>query len=155
MIWRVDWNGKRRGLLVMNFYRAFLAAVISVVLGGAIPGCAGVGARNEILVPAVLLASGGVEADVASGVAVIEDEAQRETRAYVADLFFAAVRSRDRAAIATDALPRWPVVRGLAEDGIASRVQSGEISAGVAASLRERLRVYDEALIALSDRVSR
>lgn len=121
----------------------FLAAVVSVVLPNA--GCLGNAARQNVGVPATVLASGGVENDARKGLDSLPPDQQAAAKSDV-DAFFNAVHSKDRDTIASEAWPRWPVVRGLAEVGIAAKQAEGSVGPGVASSLRERLVRFDEVL---------
>ncbi|MCI0588933.1 MAG: hypothetical protein L0323_19090 [Planctomycetes bacterium] len=58
----------------------------------------------------------------------------------------AAILACGCASVAPALLQAWPAVRSDAERGIAERVRAGEVSEGAAESMRERLRLFGEAL---------
>lgn len=124
--------------------------VAAVALGAIVAvlpnfGCAGTSARQYVGVPAVVLASGGVASDAHAGVLTLPSDQQAPAQADV-DAWSAAVASKDRQTIATEAWPRWPVVRTLAEKGIADQEAKRVIGPGVAASLMERLNQTESVL---------
>lgn len=102
------------------------------LLAAAAAGCAGREARTHILIPSMEVAWPGVRADAERGGAAAEDlEAM--------DL---ALESRDNLSIVS----AWPEIRAAAEAGIQARLDEGEVSPGVATSLRRRLTEFDEAV---------
>lgn len=132
-----------------SFKSALGALMVALVALAAVPvmqGCLGQKARDTAGVAAINLADDGVVNDARSGVPTLPEE-QRAAATAEIDAFSNAISTKDRAVIATDALPRWTLVRSLAEAGIAARQQAGEIGPGVAASLRERLVRFEEVLL--------
>jgi len=99
-----------------------------------IAACAGSTARKKALVPAVQSAWTGIAKD-ASG----HDPTELAT-------FDAAIKSGDIAALKT-VTQLWPGIQASALSGIDARVTAGEISEGVALSLRERIKNFNEAFL--------
>ena len=109
-------------------------------------GCtAGQTAREEVLAPAIAIASPGLREDVEAGIAALP-ASERPSAQAVSFRFFAAAATADRAAIRDDAWPLWPRVRSLAQAGIQRKLDDGVIGPVGAESLRERVRNYGEAL---------
>jgi hypothetical protein len=132
-----------------SYKSALGVLMVALVALAAVPtmqGCLGQKARDTAGVAAINLADDGVVSDARSGIPTLPPEQQAAATAEV-DAFANAIASKDRAVIAQEALPRWTLVRSLAEAGITARTQSGAIGPGVAASLRERLVRFEEVLL--------
>jgi hypothetical protein len=112
---------------------------VGVVLAAylALLACAGVAARQHTLLPAMKSAWPGVAADVERGAAL----AAVDVVAEVGSVTIALESGHRGHLLVVD----WPRLRQLALDGINARAIAGEIGPGVASSLRERLRLFDEA----------
>lgn len=114
---------KRRYLFILPLMALFL-----------LPACFNTGstAREEVLLPAMLMAWDGIAINATDGganpVTVTEFGEQLKTGNVVA------IRAT------------WGILKTHAENSIQSKVDQGLISAGVAGSLRERLRMFDEAM---------
>lgn len=117
--------------------KTFMTTALTIVVL-AMTACAGSQARQTILTPALQQALVSIEAQALAGGAT---EAQVEA---LSD----ALESGDRVGAAA----AWPAVRAAAEADIESRLQSGVIGPGVAESHRERLRNFEEGVIALGRR---
>jgi len=109
--------------------------------------CAGVTARNEVLLPAMEVAWVGVKADVEYGIDILvlqgDIEMANDARSALAefdDVFMTGDRERLPAT-------QWPALADLAAQGIQMRVVIGEIGPGVAESKMERLRMFHDALV--------
>lgn len=127
-----------------------LSVVLLALASIAVPlvpllGCAGTAARQNVEVPALVLASAGVEDDARRGIAALPQD-QQPAASVSADGFFGAVRSKDRKQISAVAVPSWPQVKTWAQAGIADKQAKGEIGPGVAGSLTERLARFESAL---------
>lgn len=101
-------------------------------------GCIGVKAQNDVLLPAMETAwNGGLGLEAQRGGAppgmILEFE-----RALV---------ERKRLAV----IAQWPPIDGYVTAGIKSQVSSGEISPGVAYSLRLRQNAFSDAVTELSE----
>ena len=129
---------------------ALLCLTLCLATVATVPGCFGNAARDNVAVPALVMASESVVADARGGVATLP-AADQPSAAVAVDTFANALATKDRAVIAADAVPLWPTVRSAAESGIAARLARGEIGPGVAASLRERLDRFQEVLLKLQN----
>ncbi len=129
-----------------------LAGVILAVPVGQCAGCLGKQARERVALPAVVMATDGVEEDARRGAAELPPIPRAAAEAQI-DAFVAPIEAKDRRRIAAESWPLWPSVKDLALDGIAARETAGEVGPGVAASLRERVDRYDEALTKLIERI--
>jgi hypothetical protein len=129
------------GLLMLG-----LVSLASVPM---LQGCLGQQARQTTGLAAIHMADDGVVQDARNGIATLPVEQQAGAAAEI-DAFASAVASKDRNVIFIEALPRWTLVRSMAEAGIAARLQSGEIGPGAATSLRERLARFEEVLTKVS-----
>lgn len=108
----------------------FLLLAMAGIVVGQCAGCTGIKARQEILLPALVAAWPSVRAEAVLGDATIEPTATSADAAF---------ESQDKAQIA---LVKWSLIQAAATAGIAAKVQSGTVSAGVAESLRERDRQF-------------
>lgn len=124
----------------MRLLVLFLLALIILA------SCTGTKARDNVALPALVLASEGVQADCTSGIATLPAADQPAAQAVAAN-FFATMHSKDRAAIANTAVPSWPQVKSWAVSGIAARQAAGTIGPDVATLLRERLANYEMVLL--------
>lgn len=106
-------------------------------------GCSfGQKARDQALLPALLLASDGVQEDALAGVDALPPGDQASPAAQI-ETFFAALREEPPAEMAR---LLWPAIATLAESGIQARLDSGTIGPHVAASFRERLARFGEGI---------
>ncbi len=117
----------------------FPAAIVITV------GCAGQSAREEVLVPAMRLASHGIEQDAYAGVETLPAEIQEANRAIVGR-FFSIIREGDDAGIRLDAIVSWGRVRELAELGVSAKLEDEIVGDQVAALLLGRISDFDKAL---------
>jgi hypothetical protein len=117
--------------------------VMTVLAFVAMAACAGIRARDMALLPAVKTAWTSVQQDVLRG--------DPELVVEVADLT-AAFDSGDRVQIAIVAGRTIDTLLEAAQSGIDARLVAGEIGLGVAASLRERLRLFEESIEKLVSR---
>ena len=101
-------------------------------------GCAGQQAREHVLLPAMKQAWPGIKADAKRGGA--EERVLKQ--------FESALLQGDRLAVSA----RWPGIATSAQEGIDVRVEAGEISEGVAKSLRERVRKFGNAVQSMHGR---
>lgn len=132
--------------------RAFLFVALStagIAAFTATNGCAGQQARDRVLSPAAAAAAPGVESDARHGLSSLPDDPSRQAADAQLGAFFAAIASRDSAQIKS-AVAFWPQVKALAEAGIARKLADGAIGANVAESLNERIRNFEESLLALA-----
>ena len=118
----------------------FVSGVLLGLLLGAVPAaCAGIKARDHILLPAARQAWVGISSDVQRGVA---DSPKREQILAEADLATRLLAEGDRAKLRTI---NWPLLRDAALRGIEVKLQAGEVGPGVAESLRLRIQKFDDA----------
>ena len=105
--------------------------------------CAGGAARNQALLLSMRVPFQSIVADVERGMAarVLDGVEAAKVRVLISDVR-TVLESGDR-----DGLRGldWPLLRDLAMEGIQDRLTTGEIGAGVAASMLERLRLFGEA----------
>ena len=116
--------------------------LVAVVL---LTSCAGIAAREHVLVPAMKMAWVGISSDIDVGISGLTVDAASAVR--VQQQWMAA-------ALATSDIPRilmvdWVRLRSVAAFGILRRLKRGEIGPGVAGSLHERLRMFTRALLKL------
>lgn len=123
-----------------------MVALMTLAVMPTMQGCMGTRAREGVGAPALNLAHEGVVADARAGVPALPPEQQPAASSEI-DAFASAIATKDREVIASEALPRWTLIRTLAETGIQRRLGAGEIGPGVAASLRERLVRFEEVLL--------
>ena len=104
--------------------------------------CAGGAARNQALLLSMRVPFQSIVADVERGMAarVLDGVEAAKVRVLISDVR-TVLESGDR-----DGLRGldWPLLRDLAMEGIQDRLTTGEIGAGVAASMLERLRLFGE-----------
>jgi O-acetyl-ADP-ribose deacetylase (regulator of RNase III) len=110
--------------------------------------CSGLSAREHALLPAMRLAWQGVSADVSRGVEESALASRIEPNAAVAQReavgkMTSALASGSPVAVAAVS---WAPLAESAEFGLQRRVALGEISTGVAGSLRERVRNFGDSL---------
>ena len=104
--------------------------------------CAGLKAREHVLVPAMKMAWVGISSDIDVGLSLLTVDAATFVRV-----------KQKRMAAALDAgdipgvlMVDWSILRSTAEIGITLRLKRGEIGPGVAGSLHERIAVFTRAL---------
>lgn len=119
--------------------------VLGVAAALLLASCAGLKAREHVLVPAMAMAWVGIAADVEAGLPAISPPEGVKVRGLVQAMEVALASENADAVLAVDWLP----LRACAELGISLRLEGGAIGPGVAASLRERLAVFTEALFKL------
>lgn len=123
--------------------------LIKSAIALAVVACAGIHAREQTLIPAMQLAWKGIQVDVVVGIENLEDEPAKQILRTEVAAMTDALSSGDRErVISVD----WPMLSGTALVGIRLRVNAGEIGPGVAESLRERIRVFDESWRKLQER---
>lgn len=127
------------------------AALVSFATIPNLTGCVGQRARQHVGVPALKVADDGVIANAREGVMLLSPEQQVAANADL-DTFAMTLETGDVEAIKQEAIPRWTLVRSLAEASISSRLTNSEIGPGVAASLRERLARFEEVLLQVGTR---
>ena len=121
------------------------AFAASFLILGTCSSCAGAAARANVLLPAMQADWQSIRVAVDRQVATVDDLAQRQA-VVAAD---AAMATGDPVAIA--AVP-WPLLDDAHEADVVRRIAAGEISPGVADSLRERLRQFAIARTTLTTR---
>jgi hypothetical protein len=114
---------------------AVWAMTALLLLFGTCSSCAGTAARDNVLLPAMQNDWQSIRTAVDRQVSTVDDLAQRQALA-AAD---AALQTGNPAAIA--AVP-WQLLDDAHEADVVRRIAAGEISPGVADSLRERLRQF-------------
>lgn len=129
-------------------------AILSLLL---FASCFGSRAREHALEPAIRQAWEGVGSDVRRGIsdAETDGDVSAPDLATITALereLALAIEAEDERAVAD--VP-FPILVPFAERGIQDRVDDEEISSGVAQSLLERLRQFEEALLALRRRIAR
>lgn len=94
--------------------------------------------RTHVEVPALVYILPAIQEDANFGITLAPEE---DRDALLADLtaFTEAIRSKDRTRIASEAYPRWPLIRALAQGGIAAQVQNGTLSEDAARMGREHV----------------
>lgn len=102
--------------------------------------CVGHRARTNVLLPAMRQAWPGVRADA--------EQSPTLNDHLVLDEFEASLNEGAALAVFT----QWPMIQFHALEGINHRVESGSIGEGVAASLRERVRQFDQSVSTLGRR---
>ena len=123
----------------MNRNLLFPAAIVLVV------GCAGNSAREEVLVPAMRLASYGIEQDALAGIATLPSEIQAANRE-ISNRFFSIIRGGDDEGIRLDAIGSWGRIREMAELGVAAKLEDEVVGLQVADLLLARISDFDRAL---------
>lgn len=128
---------------------ALAFTVLSAIL---LLACAGARARNDALLPAMALAWPGIASDVQvavdGGLVPSLEEALR-VRAASAEMT-AALAAKDLSRVRR---VLWPtLLHDAALQGIDLRLSRGEVGPGVADSLRERVKNFDEAFSLLGAR---
>lgn len=126
---------------------ALVAAVLMLAL--MLPGCAGSYARTHTTVPALVLAEPGLKADANMGVAYLPADAQSSAASSITALF-AAVDSKDKAAITAAYHEHWVAVRAAALAGIQHKLDASAIGAAAASLERERVFQYEDNLSKLA-----
>lgn len=104
--------------------------------------CAGMKARENVLVPAMKMAWVGISSDIDASISLLTVDAAsivRSKQKLMADVL-------DAGDIPRILMLDWRILHGAALIGIILRLKRGEIGPGVAASLRERLRMFTRAL---------
>jgi hypothetical protein len=125
---------------------ARVAAVAAICLIAiAQNACVGDRTRETVGISTLNLVLTGVVEDAASQIPNLPPGEQPNAAGKLA-AFEVAIASKKRALIISDAMPRWPDVREMAEAGIASREEFGLIGPGVSTSKRERLDRFGELL---------
>jgi hypothetical protein len=129
-----------------NSIRTALALALALAVSCCASSCTAPTARSRVLWPAVVQAWPAVKEDVARG--TMFDPALRTPELDAAVVAVdAAVSADDRHAVrGVDAA----LLERVALVGVHQRMQAGEVSAGVAASLSERVAKFREALEELS-----
>lgn len=107
-----------------HLHRLYMSAALALV------ACAGITARQDVLLPAISGAWPAVRAEAVLG------DPKVEPSAAAAD---AALASGDKTKIAAVG---WSALQMAAQAGVAAKVTAGTVSAGVAESLRERQRQF-------------
>lgn len=119
-----------------------------LVAAALLPSCAGSRARQNVLLPAMRLAWGSISPDVERG---LTEAVAGGTLTQVQATQFLAQRDEFEDKLREDEPERnlqltWLALRPWAEAGIGERESAGEVGAGVAASLRERVANFDDAV---------
>lgn len=114
-------------------------------------GCAGQKARTHVLVPALQLASYGLEADAMQGVQTLPVEQQGAAQITIEN-FFEIIRGGDEDRIRRDAIVTWGRIQELVEAGIVDKLARDRISLEAAGLLRARSRDFDQQLRAFITR---
>lgn len=130
--------------------RNLIASMMLLVVAA----CSGLTARQESLLPAMRLAWQGASVDVTRGIeeslnAARLDAATAAAQRSAAAALTTALDTGNPVAVARVA---WSPLKDSAEFGLVKRIDRGEISTGVAASLRERLKNFGESLAVFLER---
>ena len=117
-----------------------LTAIVGLTLGYA---CAGVTARKHVMIPAMKKMWPSIERRATRGldVGTIGTETRAATRAAMSSM----AKMLSEGDIDRAAQIRWDLIKDMALLGIGDMLKHEEIGPGVAESLREGVRVFDEA----------
>lgn len=126
----------------MKRFALGLAAIVMLA------GCAGMKAREHVLLPAMKMAWVGISSDIDVGLATLTVDAAAQVRVEQSHMAL----FLDAGDIDGILMVDWRRLRQTAEAGITLRVQRGEIGQGVARSLLERLVMFTRALLELEKR---
>lgn len=116
-----------------------LAAVVMLA------GCAGLAARENVLIPAMKMAWVGISNDIDVGISKLTVDQAYVIRVQQLRMGTALDAGSIEGILSAD----WRLLRRVAEKGILVRVQRGEIGPKVARSLHERLVMFTHALLEL------
>ena len=116
-----------------------LAAVVLLA------SCAGIAAREHVLVPAMKMAWAGISSDIDVGLSLLTVDAASAVRVQQKRMAAALDAGDIPGVLAVD----WSLLREVAIVGIIQRVKRGEIGPGVVFSLRERVKVFTQAILKL------
>lgn len=133
--------------------RTLLALFLTTAVLALLPACVGQKHKDDVLFPSIALAWPGVQDDLELGIETgplsAEEKAALSSRVEALD---GAIDQRSvkgtRAGwlgVTGESLP----LRPWAERGIQARIDSGEVTSGVASSLTERVERFDAAVVAL------
>ncbi len=131
--------------LIVSIMAASVTAIPLALTATTLSGCAAHKAREDVLVPAMQLASYGLEKDALAGAATLPAELQGSAKATI-DAFFSIVRGGDDEALRQDAIVTWGRVQELVELGIEAKQDANIVSAEAAQLMRQRARDFDNAL---------
>jgi hypothetical protein len=131
--------------LIVSIMAASVTAIPLALTATTMSGCAAQKAREDVLVPAMQLASYGLEKDALAGAATLPAELQESANATI-DAFFSIVRGGDDEALRQDAIVTWGRVQELVELGIEAKQDANIVSAEAAQLMRQRARDFDNAL---------
>jgi hypothetical protein len=132
-----------------SFLSVLLVGLIiaTTAIGVTLPmsGCAGAKARQNVGIPAAILAVDGIIQDATVGLDALPESQRAQAQA---DLlaFESAIKSNDLLTIQTQASTRWQTVKAMAISGIARREEIGTIGPNGAVLLRERVNRFGELL---------
>lgn len=115
-----------------------------LLIGAGCSGCAGLNARQKVLLPTMQVVWPNVRVTAERGVEALPPEGRTEALATL-DLFGAALTAGTEEGIA-HVHPSWIQISAWADNGIDARVEAKEIGPGVALSLKERVRQFNDAL---------
>lgn len=115
-----------------------------VLLTGCGTGCAGLNARQKVLLPTLQMTWEPIREAASRGAGLLPPESI-PVAADTLGAFERALTAGTSEGIA-HVYSSWVSIRAWAEAGIEDRVTAGEISAGVAGSLKERVRQFHDAL---------
>ncbi len=104
--------------------------------------CAGLKAREHVLIPAMEMAWAGITTDIGAGMSALTVDGAAVVREECERMGVALATGDIQGILMVD----WARLRGVAEIGISLRLARKEIGPGVYESLKERLRVFSEAL---------
>jgi hypothetical protein len=133
-------NSHARRLSLVLFLTACAVMVSAVTVG-----CAGTSTRTHVLVPAMQLASTGLEADARQGAMTLPIEQQGAAELTIAN-FFGIIRSGNEDRIRGDAIALWGRVQELVELGIVDKLANNKVSEEAAVLLRGRSIDFDQQL---------
>jgi hypothetical protein len=108
-------------------------------------GCAGLKAREHVLLPAMKMAWAGITNDVDAGLTELTVDEAARVRAEQSRMTLFLDASDVDGILMVD----WRLLRETAEKGILKRLRLGEVGPGVAKSLHERLVMFTRALLKL------
>lgn len=133
-----------------------LAILASVTILAMFTGCAGVKARDHVLMPIAAQVYGNVRADIDRGIAdAVEDGDLTATEAAtvtgMADSLGSILDSGDRSQLSTVS---WTLLEPYAIRGVQDRIDDAEVSEGVATVMLQRIVNFRDVLAELGQRVS-
>lgn len=129
-----------------NLVVVLVFVLLAMLVASPLTSCLGARVKPAALFPPAVSAWPGVHADILEGLELEESAAAVDAARADALELGDALEASDVAGVrAVD----WTTLHRYATEGIAARVTAGEIGEGVAVSLSERLRQFDETILRL------